>query len=37
MRNMAIFSGAKIDGVTINKYQVEWEGGREGGRGLWPM
>jgi sterol 24-C-methyltransferase len=22
MRNMAIFSGAKIDGITINQYQV---------------
>ena len=22
MRNMAIFSGAKIDGITINEYQV---------------
>ena len=32
MRNMAIFSGAKIDGVSINEYQVWREGGREGGK-----
>jgi SAM-dependent methyltransferase len=32
MRNMAIFSGAKIDGVSINEYQVGRGGGREGGR-----
>jgi len=37
MRNIAIFSGAKIDGISINEYQVRLkrkmeEGGREGGR-----